>query len=80
MDVRKNTNKVLELANEGLISWRALAEMALSWMSEDDVTDMANANELLGDEEEDLIDSLYHDASEEELRAMGCFDNLNEDE
>ena len=52
MDVRKNTNKVLELANEGLISWRALAEMTLSWMSEDDVTDMANANELLGDEDE----------------------------
>ena len=31
------------------------------------------------DPEEDEIDRLYHDASEEELRAMGCFDNLNEE-
>jgi hypothetical protein len=52
MDVRKNTNKVLELADEGLISWRTLAEMALSWMSEDEVTEMAEANELLYEEDE----------------------------
>lgn len=82
MDVRKNTNKVLELADNGMISWRSLAEMALKWMSEDDVEEMAKANELFyeEDEEEVLIDTLYHDASEEELRAMGCFDNLGEDE
>jgi hypothetical protein len=30
------------------------------------------------DFEEEEIDWLYHDCSEEELRAMGCFDNLNE--
>jgi hypothetical protein len=30
-------------------------------------------------DEEILIDELYHDYSEEELRAMGCFDNLNEE-
>lgn len=52
MDVRKNTNKVLELANEGLISWRTLAEAALSWMSEDEVTEMAEANELLYEDDE----------------------------
>ena len=52
MDVRKNTYKVLELADEGLISWRTLAEMALSWMSEDEVTEMAEANELLYEEDE----------------------------
>lgn len=84
MDVRKNTNKVLELADNGMISWRSLAEMALKWMSEDDVEEMAKANELFYEEDEDeeevLIDTLYHDASEEELRAMGCFGNLNEDE
>lgn len=28
-------------------------------------------------EEEEMIDTLYHDASEEELRVMGCFDNLH---
>jgi hypothetical protein len=32
------------------------------------------------DPEEEELDSLYHDASEEELRAMGCFDNLNEED
>lgn len=31
------------------------------------------------DTEEAEIDAMYHDASEEELRAMGCFDNLKED-
>ena len=51
IDVRKSTNKALELALEGMISWRSLAEMALSWMSEDDVAEMLNANDLLNDEE-----------------------------
>lgn len=32
------------------------------------------------DEEEDFIDSTYHDYSEEELRAMDAFDNLNDEE
>ena len=33
---------------------------------------------LLDDEDE--LDSLYHDCSEAELRKMGCFDNLNEED
>ena len=49
--VRKTTNKVLEMANEGMISWQSLAEMALSWMSEDEVADMARASDIL--EEDD---------------------------
>jgi hypothetical protein len=32
------------------------------------------------DLEEVEIDELYHDASEEELRKMGCFDNLSEED
>lgn len=52
VEVRQATNKVCELAEEGMISWRDLAEMALSWMSEDDVADMARANDLLLDEED----------------------------
>lgn len=52
VEVRQATNKVRELAEEGRISWRDLAEMTLSWMSEDDVADMARANDLLiGDED-----------------------------
>ena len=42
--VREVTCKLLELAVEGIISWQAIAEMALQYMSEDDVADMAKAN------------------------------------
>ena len=70
--VREATNKVIELAEEGMISWSDLAVMALKWMPDDEVAEMIRANEL------DTED--YSDYSEDELRAMGCFDNLNEDE
>ena len=51
--VRKITNKLLDMANDGMISWQSLAEMALDYMSEDDVADMARANDILEDEEDD---------------------------
>ena len=72
--VREATNKVIALAEEGMISWSDLAIMALKWMPDDEVAEMIRANEL------DLNDEDYSDYSEDELRAMGCFDNLNEDE
>lgn len=50
--VRKTTNKILEMAEEGMIPYKSLTEMALSWMSEDDVADMARANDLLLNEED----------------------------
>ena len=53
MDVRKTTSRILEMADDGAISWKTLAECALRWMSEDDVAEMCRANELLPDEEED---------------------------
>ena len=46
LQVRKATCRALEMADEGLISYRDLAEMALKWMSEDDVADMLTANEV----------------------------------
>ena len=51
--VRKATCKVLEMADEGLISYRFLAECALKWMSEDDVAEMLRANEIYVEDEED---------------------------
>ena len=51
--IRPYTNRALELVDEGLISARSLALMALKWMSEEDVEDMLRANELLL--EEDVI-------------------------
>lgn len=32
------------------------------------------------DSEEEYYDETYHDYSEDELRKMGCFDNLNEED
>jgi hypothetical protein len=56
---REYTTKLLEMMDEGLISAEAVAEMALAYMSEDDVKDMVRANDLmpwLEDDEEDEPD------------------------
>ncbi len=52
--MREMTNKLISMMDEGLISAEAVAEMALSYMSEDDVADMMRANDIL--EEEDDYD------------------------
>ena len=51
--MRQATNKLLEMMDEGLISATAVAEMALSYMSEDDVADMMRANDILEEDEDD---------------------------
>lgn len=51
--VRKFTCKLLEMADEGLISWQDLATCALKFMSENDVKLMAESNELIDDMEEE---------------------------
>lgn len=50
---RKATCRALELADEGLISYKFLAECALKWMSEDDVAEMLKANELYVEDEDE---------------------------
>lgn len=50
MATREKTNKVLEMAEAGLISWSGLAMIALKWMSEDDVAEMLKANEVYTEE------------------------------
>jgi len=53
-DMREYTNKLIDMMDEGLISAEAVAEMALAYMSEDDVKDMMLANDIVDyDEEED---------------------------
>jgi hypothetical protein len=54
-DMRKYTTKLLEMMDEGLISAEVVAEMALAYMSEDDVKDMCRANDILDEEDEDTI-------------------------
>ena len=53
MITREFTNKALELAEDGMITYRDLALMALKWMSEDDVAEMLRANEVLIEDDED---------------------------
>jgi hypothetical protein len=50
--MREATNKLIDMMDEGLISAQAVAEMALAYMSEDDVADMMRANDILDDEDD----------------------------
>jgi hypothetical protein len=56
------------MMDEGLISAQAVAEMALSYMSEDDVADMMRSNDILDEEDDDCEDdfplSLEYDEGE----------------
>ena len=53
LHVREATEKLIDLAEDGVLSWEAIARAALDYMSEDEVADMAQCNELIEDEEED---------------------------
>ena len=53
MHVREATEKLIDLAEEGVLSWEAIARAALNYMSEDEVADMAQCNEFIDDESED---------------------------
>ena len=65
--MRTQTNRLIEMMDEGLISAEAVAEMALAYMSEDEVADMMRSNDIL-DEDEDVEDdfplSLEYDEGE----------------
>lgn len=55
--MRDATNKILEMIDEGLLDARAVAQMCLKYMSEDAIADMADANEIFfEDDEEDDYD------------------------
>lgn len=51
MDVRKTTNKLLEMIDEQLIDPKDVVMMCLKWMSEEDVVGMLIANEIDLDED-----------------------------
>ena len=56
--MRNSRDKALEMVEEGIVSAQAMLEMALGYMSTDEVADMLDANELserfFEDEEEDF--------------------------
>jgi len=51
--MRKQTTKLIDMMDEGLISASAVAEMCLAYMSEADVADMMLANDIIEEEEEE---------------------------
>ena len=52
---RKITNKVLEMAENGVLPWEVLAKAALEYMSEDEVHHLAESEGFIEwyDEDED---------------------------
>ena len=52
-DVREYTCRLIDLMEDGMIDPHVVAEMALSWMSEDDVKAMCLANDLCQDDEDE---------------------------
>lgn len=51
--VRPETNKLIDMMDEGLINARAVADMALSWLSESEVKAMMQANDIPTTDQED---------------------------
>jgi hypothetical protein len=47
---REYTKKLMDMMDEGLISYQAVAEMALGYLSEHDVEDMMRSNDILDEE------------------------------
>jgi hypothetical protein len=54
--MREATNRILELVEEGLLDRDTVIMACLKYMSEDEVADMAHANEFFLDEDEDEED------------------------
>ena len=44
---RAYTKRLIEMAEEGFISWEMLATDLLGWMSEDEVREFAQRNDLI---------------------------------
>lgn len=53
VETRKTTNRLIELAEDGVISWEEIARTALNWLSEDDVDEMARVNDFIPEEPEE---------------------------
>jgi hypothetical protein len=51
--MREATNKILEMVEEGVLDRDTVIMAALKYMSEDDVADMAHANEFFDEEDYD---------------------------
>ena len=52
MKIRQNTTKLIEMVEEGAINKDHLIKDLLNWMSEADVTEFAEANHYIEEDEE----------------------------
>ena len=60
---RPVTSELLDLAEQGVLTWEQLARDALGWMSEHDVKKFAQANDYLQEQEhEEDFDSVDADS------------------
>jgi hypothetical protein len=62
--IRPETTRLIEMMDEGMIDARAVADMALSWLSESDVKGMMQANDIPTTEQAE--DEEDEEADEEE--------------
>jgi hypothetical protein len=70
--MRAQTNRLIDMMDEGLITAQFVADMCLAYMSEDDVAEMMLANDLVEDEEEDEGDGQPDEAQEWESFDPDC--------
>ena len=66
---REATCKVIDLAEDGALSWEAIARECLTRMSEDDVADMGHELGWLDDDEEEVEDNEEEDGSDLQRQA-----------
>ena len=53
MVTREYTNKLRDALDEGMVSAQAVADMAMKYMSEDEVKDMCLSNDILFEDEDE---------------------------
>jgi hypothetical protein len=70
--MRTQTTRLLDMIADGVISAQAVAEMALGYMSEDEVADMMQCNDILEDEDLDEDDGQPDEAQEWESFDADC--------
>jgi hypothetical protein len=70
--MRKYTNKLMDMMEQGVISAEAVADMCLAFMSEDDVEDMMRGNDIVDEDEEDEDDGQPDESQEWESFDADC--------
>lgn len=65
--MRETTIKLVELAEDGAISWESIARSCLCYLDETEVTDMAQINELIPEDGDDLDDDELAEEEDDDI-------------